>query len=48
MRKFVETEDYKALNVGFALDEGIASAGDDYLVYYAERSVWREWQFLID
>ncbi|CAG9135737.1 unnamed protein product [Plutella xylostella] len=40
MRKFVETEDYKALNVGFALDEGIASADDDYLVYYAERSVW--------
>lgn len=40
MRLFVDTADFTALNVGFALDEGIASPTDVFSVYYAERSIW--------
>lgn len=40
MKAFVHTDEFKALNVGFALDEGLASATDEYPVYYAERSIW--------
>lgn len=41
MMAFVRTEAFKKLNVGFALDEGMASPDDQIPVYYAERSVWR-------
>lgn len=41
MALFVHTEDFRALNVGVALDEGIASPTDDYLLFYAERNIWR-------
>lgn len=40
MKAFVHTDEFKALNVGFALDEGLASATDEFPVYYAERSIW--------
>ncbi|XP_055914631.1 aminoacylase-1-like [Eupeodes corollae] len=39
MAMFVHTDDFKKLNVGFSLDEGIASATDVYPVYYAERFI---------
>lgn len=39
MGQFVYTDDFKKLNVGFSLDEGIASATDVYPVYYAERYI---------
>lgn len=45
MEKFVTTDDFKALNVGFALDEGIASPTEVFNVYYAERTIW-EIEFL--
>lgn len=38
---FVKTEAFQRMNVGFALDEGIASPDDVFPVFYAERSVWR-------
>lgn len=41
MKDFVKTPEFKALNVGFALDEGMASETDTFLVYYGERTVWR-------
>ncbi|XP_017057636.1 aminoacylase-1 [Drosophila ficusphila] len=41
MRPFVNTLDFRALNVGFGLDEGLASPGDDFPLFYAERAVWR-------
>lgn len=41
MKAFVRTDEFRALNVGFALDEGLASATDEFPVYYAERSIWR-------
>lgn len=40
MAKFVLTDEFKAMNVGFALDEGIASPTDKFNVYYAERTIW--------
>ncbi|XP_053604968.1 aminoacylase-1-like [Plodia interpunctella] len=40
MGEFVKTEDFKKLNVGFSLDEGLASASEYYHVYNAERSIW--------
>ncbi|XP_060530070.1 aminoacylase-1 isoform X2 [Cylas formicarius] len=40
MKKFVHTEEFTALNVGFALDEGMASENDDFVLFYGERSIW--------
>lgn len=40
MAKFVDQEEFKKLNVGFSLDEGIASPDEEYPVFYAERSIW--------
>ena len=52
MREFAPSADFKALNVGFSLDEGIAGPDEVYPVFYAERSLWRKspyqlfnWQF---
>ncbi|KAH8241931.1 hypothetical protein KR038_000775, partial [Drosophila bunnanda] len=41
MRPFVHTEDFRKLNVGFGMDEGLASPTEEFPVFYAERSVWR-------
>ncbi|QHN82425.1 Aminoacylase-1A [Arachis hypogaea] len=38
--KFVESKEFAELKVGFALDEGQASPGDEYRVFYADRSPW--------
>uniref|UniRef100_A0A5S6R179 N-acyl-aliphatic-L-amino acid amidohydrolase n=1 Tax=Trichuris muris TaxID=70415 RepID=A0A5S6R179_TRIMR len=40
MGRFVETEEFRLLNVGLCLDEGVASEDDIYRIYYAERSLW--------
>jgi aminoacylase len=40
MEKFVKTEAFAALNVGFALDEGLANPGEECMTYYGERSAW--------
>ncbi|CAJ0584960.1 unnamed protein product, partial [Mesorhabditis spiculigera] len=40
MAKFIELPEFKALNIGFALDEGLASETETYKVYYAERCPW--------
>ncbi len=37
---FLETEEFKKLNVGFALDEGLANPQDAFKVYYGERAPW--------
>ena len=43
MKLFVHTKDFKDMNVGFALDEGIAVPEDTIPVYYGERNVfWLE------
>lgn len=40
MAKFTKSEEFKRLNVGFVLDEGQASPGDEYRVFYADRTPW--------
>ncbi|KAI5670642.1 hypothetical protein M9H77_11006 [Catharanthus roseus] len=40
MAKFANSEEFKKLNIGFVLDEGQASPGDEYRVFYADRSPW--------
>ncbi|KAK9758252.1 hypothetical protein RND81_01G218200 [Saponaria officinalis] len=38
--KFVASEEFEKLNVGFAIDEGQASITDEFRVFYADRSPW--------
>ncbi|XP_078340765.1 aminoacylase-1-like isoform X1 [Crassostrea virginica] len=40
MAKFVEHEEFKKLNVGFAMDEGLANPTDAFTVFYGERTPW--------
>ena len=37
---FLDTPEFKALNVGFALDEGQASPNEVFCLYYTERLHW--------
>lgn len=39
MGAFVATEQFRSLNVGFALDEGIPSPMPSYLIFHGERAV---------
>lgn len=41
MKKFVVSDEFKRLNVGFALDESMPSPTETYMLTYAERSLWR-------
>jgi len=40
MGLFVKTKDFADLNVGLALDEGLASPTEEFIVYYGERAPW--------
>jgi aminoacylase len=40
MEKLIETDFFKKLNVDFAMDEGLANPGDEYMLYYSERLPW--------
>jgi aminoacylase len=40
MADFVHTQEFRALNPGFSLDEGIASPTNVFNVFYAERTIW--------
>lgn len=42
MKKFVHMNEFRNLNIGFALDEGMASPNDEYALFYAERCIWRK------
>ncbi|CAL5001248.1 unnamed protein product [Urochloa decumbens] len=37
---FVSSKEFKEMNVGLVLDEGLASPQEEYRVFYAERSPW--------
>jgi aminoacylase len=39
-KMFVDSQQYKDLNIGCALDEGLANPGDAYTVFYGERCLW--------
>ncbi|XP_042509075.1 aminoacylase-1-like [Macadamia integrifolia] len=38
--KFAGSEEFKKMNVGIVLDEGLASTNENYRVFYAERCPW--------
>lgn len=38
--KFAESEEFENMNVGVVLDEGLASPGEDYRLFYGERCPW--------
>lgn len=40
MKLFLDTEDFKKMNVGFALDEGLANPTEAYTVFNGERNPW--------
>lgn len=40
MEKFVVSNEFKGLNVGLALDEGIASPDEAIPMFYGERNVY--------
>uniref|UniRef100_A0A915DB75 N-acyl-aliphatic-L-amino acid amidohydrolase n=1 Tax=Ditylenchus dipsaci TaxID=166011 RepID=A0A915DB75_9BILA len=40
MEKYVHTQHFKDLNVGFALDEGLASPTNTYRVFIGQRCTW--------
>ncbi|XP_062325436.1 aminoacylase-1A-like [Osmerus eperlanus] len=40
METFVNHPEFKKLNIGFALDEGLANPGDTFTVFYGERNPW--------
>ncbi|XP_006659580.1 aminoacylase-1 [Oryza brachyantha] len=37
---FVKSTEFKEMNVGLVLDEGLPSLGEEYRVFYGERSPW--------
>ncbi|KAL6661141.1 hypothetical protein ACP70R_000525 [Stipagrostis hirtigluma subsp. patula] len=37
---FIASKEFKDMNVGLVIDEGLASPGEQYRVFYAERSHW--------
>lgn len=43
MKLFVKSEGFKKLNIGCALDEGIANPDESYQLFYGERSIWRKY-----
>jgi len=46
LAKFVQTDKFKEMNVGFGLDEGLASPTDELDIFYAERNeYWFEIHF---
>lgn len=40
MKDFVRTKDFKELNIGFSLDEGVASPEEYFYMFYGERAIW--------
>lgn len=42
MAHFVKTNEFRSLNIGFALDEGLASTNEVLPLFYGERAIWRK------
>uniref|UniRef100_A0A8C5HZL5 N-acyl-aliphatic-L-amino acid amidohydrolase n=1 Tax=Gouania willdenowi TaxID=441366 RepID=A0A8C5HZL5_GOUWI len=40
METFVKHPEFQQLNIGFALDEGLANPGEAFTVFYGERNPW--------
>ena len=53
MAKFIQHDEFKHMNVGFGLDEGLANPTEAFTVYNGERCPWCElhrilWSLFID
>uniref|UniRef100_A0A6Q2ZMI4 N-acyl-aliphatic-L-amino acid amidohydrolase n=1 Tax=Esox lucius TaxID=8010 RepID=A0A6Q2ZMI4_ESOLU len=46
METFVKLPEFQELNIGFALDEGLANPGEAFTVFYGERNPWCEYSVL--
>jgi aminoacylase len=40
VRQFIEMDEFRQLNVGVAIDEGLANPRDAYTLFYGERTPW--------
>lgn len=40
MKAFMDTPEFSAMNIGLALDEGLANPDNKYSLFYGERSLW--------
>lgn len=40
MQAFLRSEEWKEMNVGFALDEGLANPINEFTVFFGERMPW--------
>lgn len=40
MKTFLSSKEWKDLNVGFALDEGLANPTEEFTVFFGERMPW--------
>ncbi len=45
MQAFLRSDEWKELNVGFALDEGLANPLDEFTVFFGERNPWCNTKF---
>ncbi|KAJ8721440.1 hypothetical protein PYW07_002215 [Mythimna separata] len=46
MKAFVKTKEFKTLNIGFALDEGLPTSDDTHLALFVDKRAW-QMEFLI-
>lgn len=46
MKLFVQSDAFRALNVGVCLDEGDPSTDDHYGIYYDEKVLWSKYEKL--
>ena len=45
--ELVKLPEFKNLNIGFALDEGLASPTNAFSVYYGERGCWCKYSYVL-
>jgi len=43
MAQFVKTDEFRSLNIGFTLDEGLATIDDVIPLFYGEKTIWRQY-----
>ncbi|GAB0090051.1 hypothetical protein DMENIID0001_047100 [Sergentomyia squamirostris] len=41
MKAFAKTQEFRNLNIGFALDEGHVASDDTYLLFHGEKTIWQ-------
>ncbi|KAJ0175699.1 hypothetical protein K1T71_008858 [Dendrolimus kikuchii] len=41
MGEFIKSPEFKSLNIGFGLDEGMASPNEEFVLFNGERSIWQ-------